>query len=125
MVVMHALQQLFLERLSSGLKRHSLTKPSKWAEAYRIMGPPFPGKWTFRYHPWLREMHDSTAEFNVGQKAAQMGYTETMLNIVFYKIDVGSIDCLYVLPSKTPDASDFSAARFDPALELSPHLSKI
>jgi phage terminase large subunit GpA-like protein len=70
-------------------------------------------------------MHDSEAELNVGQKSAQMGYTETVLNITFYNIDVRNIDCLYVLPAKTPDASDFSAARFDPALELSPHLSKI
>lgn len=70
-------------------------------------------------------MHDSKAELNVGQKSAQMGYTETVLNITFYNIDVKGIDCLYVLPAKTPDASDFSAARFDPALELSSHLSKI
>lgn len=32
---------------------------------------------------------------------------------------------LYLLPTKTPDATDFSATRFDPALELSPHLSKM
>jgi hypothetical protein len=70
-------------------------------------------------------MHDSDAELNVGQKSAQMGYTETVLNRTFYNIDVRGIDCLYILPAKTPDASDFSAARFDPALELSPHLAGI
>ncbi len=64
----------------------------------------------------------SEYEVNVGQKAAQMGFTETVLNIVLYYIDIHNVDCLYVLPSKTPDASDFSAARFDTALELSPHL---
>jgi hypothetical protein len=89
------------------------------------MGQPYPGPWTFNHHPWLREMHDSEAGVNVGQKSAQMGYTENVLNLTFYNIDVRNIDCLYVLPAKTPDASDFSAARFDPALELSPHLSKI
>src|SRR5262249_14884021 len=67
----------------------------------------------------------SDAELNVGQKAAQMGFTETVLNIVFYHIDVKAVDCLYVLPAKTPDASDFSAARFDPALESSPHLANL
>lgn len=86
---------------------------------------PFPGKWTFQYHPWLEEMHKSTAEYNVGQKAAQLGFTETVLNIVFYKIDVERVDCLYVLPAKTPDAGDFSAGRFDMALELSPHLTRL
>lgn len=120
-----SLDLLFIERIVSGLKRQSITTCAKWAENYRVMDQPFPGKWSFRHHPWLKEMHDSVAEFNVGQKSAQMGYTETVLNVVFYNIDVMRRDCLYVLPSKTPDASDFSAARFDPALELSEHLAKI
>ena len=122
---MHVLEALFSERLSSGLKRKSIVLPSQWAETYREMGPPYPGRWTFNRHPWLRGMHDSKADFNVGQKAAQMGFTETVLNIVFYHIDIHGIDCLYVLPAKTPDASDFSAARFDPAIESSPHLGNI
>jgi hypothetical protein len=89
------------------------------------MGRPYAGPWTFRRHPWLEGMHNSKAEINVGQKAAQMGYTETVLNTSFYYIDMHGVDVLYVLPSKTPDASDFSAARFDAALSLSPHLSKL
>ncbi len=89
------------------------------------MGKPYPGPWTFKYHPWLREMHDTTAELHVGQKSAQMGFTEWALNVTFYNVDVKGADCLYVLPAKTPDASDFSAARFDPALELSPRLSDL
>jgi hypothetical protein len=92
---------------------------------YRVMGKPFAGPWGFNKHAWLRGMHESEADVNVGQKAAQMGFTETVLNICFFYIDIHGIDCLYVLPSKTPDASDFSAARFDPALELSPHLRRM
>lgn len=122
---MHQLASLLLERVSAGLKRRSLSDPASWALAYRIMGKPYPGPWTFRWHPWLKAMHESKSEFNVGQKAAQLGFTETLLNITFYKIDVERTDCLYVLPAKTPDASDFSTGRFDPALELSPHLSKL
>lgn len=122
---MHDLAKLIAERIQAGLKRKTLTKCSIWAENCRVMARPFPGPWSFDHHPWLRGLHDSEAEMNIGQKSAQMGYTETALNITFYKIDVLGIDCLYVLPAKTPDASDFSAARFDPALELSPHLSKI
>lgn len=116
---------LFKDRLTSGLKRKTITTCSRWAETYRVMGPPLPGKWTFYYHPWLREMHDSNAEFNVGQKSAQMGFTETGLNITFFTIDIKGVDCLYVLPAKTPDASDFSASRFDTALELCPHLENL
>lgn len=89
------------------------------------MGAPFPGPWTFKWHPWLREMHDSNAEMNIGQKSAQMGYTETVLNRVFFKIDIRKQDCLYVLPAKNPDAGDFSASRFDSALDLSEHLQQI
>lgn len=121
-----SLRAEFAERVAAGLRRKSLTTCSRWAEACRVMGGKnFPGPWRFKHHPWLKEMHDSKAELNIGQKSAQMGYTEAVLNIVFYNIDVKGVDVLYVLPAKTPDASDFSAARFDPALELSPHLSNL
>ncbi len=122
---MHELVQLMNERMSSGLRRQSIINPAKWACAYRVMGQPFAGPWSFKRHPWLEEMHNSDVEINVGQKAAQMGFTETVLNVCFYYIDMRGTDVLYVLPSKTPDASDFSAARFDAALSLSPHLSKL
>lgn len=121
----HQIAKLIAERVASGLQRKSITSCSRWAEQYRIMGEPYPGKWTFKHHPWLREMHDSEAELNVGQKSAQVGFTETVLNKTFFKIDVQGVDCLYVLPAQTPDASDFSSGRFDPALELSPHLAKM
>jgi hypothetical protein len=119
------LQDLFIERISTGLKRVSIKSPSKWAETYRIMGKPIPGKWTFKYHPWLKEMHDTKASINVGKKSAQVGFSEMALNTVFYKIDVEGENCLYILPAKNPDATDFSASRFDPALELSEHLEGI
>lgn len=121
----HAIAKLMAERIAAGLKRKSLTSCSRWSQACRVMGRPYPGPWSFKHHPWLREMHDSEAEMNVGQKCAQVGFTETALNRTFFMIDVKGVDCLYVLPAQTPDASDFSAARFDPALELSPHLSKL
>lgn len=112
-------------RLAAGLSRKSITRPSRWACTCRVMGEPYPGKWTFLYHPWLKEMHDSESEVNVGQKSAQMGFTETVLNLTFYNIDIKRVDCLYILPSKVPDATDFSSGRFDRALELSPHLNTI
>lgn len=89
-----------------------------------MMSKPFPGPWTFKHHPWLREMHNSEASMNVGMKAAQMGFTEWALNETFFHIDVKGVDCLYVLPSEG-DAGDFSAGRFDPALEESPHLRNL
>lgn len=115
------LDTLLLETISNGLKRKAITRPSKWAETYRVMGPPFPGKWRFDHHPWLLEMHDAEESILIGQKAAQMGYTEWAMNIAFYSMDVLGQDVLYILPS-SDDATDFSSGRFDPALELSPHL---
>jgi hypothetical protein len=119
------LARLMVERISAGLSRKTVTSCSRWAMKYRVMGKPFPGPWSFKYHPWLRGMHDSEADFNVGRKCAQVGFTETALNDVFFHIDVKRVDCLYVLPAAAPDATDFSSGRFDPALELSPHLSRI
>lgn len=90
-----------------------------------MMGPPYPGVWTFKYHPWLRQMHDDRSPLVIGQKSAQMGYTEWALNVTFYTIDVEGKNVLYVLPNTQPDARDFSNARFSPALDLSPKLKQV
>jgi hypothetical protein len=119
------LTTIFRDTLVGGLRRKAITTPSRWAEAYRVLGPPFPGKWSFEYHPWLRGMHDSKAQVNIGQKSAQMGFTEVVLNITFFNIDIKHHNVLYVLPNKTPDAGDFSSARFNAALELSPHIESL
>lgn len=119
------LNDFFRETVAAGLKRTSITTPSRWAREYRVMGAPLSGKWTPELAPWTLAMHDSEAPINIGQKAAQMGFTETVLNITFYRIDICRESCLYILPTKTPDASEFSAARFDAALELSPHLANL
>jgi len=112
---------LFFNKIETGLKRSALTTCSNWAEQYRVMGKPYPGLWNFKHHPWLRGMHDSKAELNVGRKAAQMGYTELLLNWTFFNIDIRGESVLYVLPNDD-NAGIFSSSRFDAALELSPHL---
>lgn len=124
MTVNSVLDEMAL-RISVGLARKSVTNPAKWACKYRKMSKPFPGNWSFKYHPWLEEMHNSKAEMNIGRKAAQLGFTEWAMNLTFFKIDIEGRDVLYVLPNKTPDATDFTAGRFNPALELSPHLAML
>lgn len=121
---MHSLVDLLATRVAAGLKRSSVKSCSRWSESYRVMGNPYPGSWSFRHHPWLKGMCDDDSEIVVGQKAAQMGYTEWALNTTFYWIDCLGESVLYILPSDS-DASDFSASRFDPALELSEHLQKL
>ena len=120
-----SLKRTFIASVKSGLQRHSLNRCSRWAEQCRIMGQPYPGNWSFEHFPWLREMHDTTADVCIGQKSAQAGYTETMLNRALYAIDILGSSVMYILPTKTPDASDFSASRFDAALELSPYLNDL
>lgn len=121
----HKLANKMREIIASGLKQKTLTRCSMWAENCVHMGTPFPGPFSFKHHPWTKEMHDSESEWNIGQKAAQMAYTVTVMNKTFFNIDVKRESCLYLLPTKTPDATDFSATRFDPALELSPYLSNL
>ncbi len=112
------------QTIMNGLRRKSIVSCSRWAEKFRILGKPFPGPLNFRYFPWARAMHDCDAQKWVGLKSAQVGFTEVALDRVFYTIDIKRQDCLYLLPSLT-DASQFSASRFDPALELSPYLSEL
>jgi hypothetical protein len=119
------LARSFQERLQQGLSRKSITEPSRWATKYRIMSGDYPGPWNFKHHPWLKDMHDSKFDVNIGQKSAQMGFTEWALNMCFYYIDVPKMDVLYILPNKVPDAADFSSGRFNKALDLSPYLKTI
>jgi len=116
------MKSMFMERIAAGLKRKAVTKCSKWAETYRVMGNQFPGPWGWGQHPWLYEIHDRDAESLIVQKAAQIGFTELALNKSLYTMDVLGLNVLYILPTDK-DASDFSAARFDKALEMSPYLS--
>lgn len=113
------------ERMRTRLARSSVVSPSRWAEQYRVMEGDFAGPWTFNYFPWLKGMHDSKNEMNVGQKAAQLGYSETMLNIAFYYLDVMKRNVLYLLPNQRPDAADFTNRAINPAIELSDHIKKM
>ena len=125
---MHPIEEAMLARISGRLARKSIVRCSEWTERYRRIeievatDQKEARPWSFRRFPWLRDMHDSNAEMNIGQKAAQMGFTETVLNRTCFTLDIKRRDCLYILPSWKPDASDFSAARFNPAIEMSPHL---
>lgn len=111
------LRQQMLERISAGLKRQTLHVPSNWAR--ECMGT------SFRLHPWEQGMLDSDAPVNVGQKSAQVGYSTTVMAKTFYMMDIYQVSCLYLLPTKTPDATDFSVTKFDPALESSEYLRRL
>lgn len=107
----------------TGLSR-TLTSCSRWSANRRVMGQPFPGPYSWQYHPWVREILDSKAPFNYAMKGAQLGVTEVAINRALYVLDRLQRDVLYVLPT-TLNASDFSKARFNGALNLSPYLKSI
>jgi hypothetical protein len=88
------------------------------------MGAPFPGPYSYKYHPWAREICDATAAFISSMKAAQTGLTECAINRALFTIDILKRDVLYVLPTAIA-ASDFSKTRFSGALLLSPHICSI
>lgn len=117
--------QSLAQVISNGLRRKSIVDCARWAEKCRIMGKPFPGPYSFKYFPWAKEMLNCDDRKWIGMKSAQVGFTDSALNRVLFTIDIKRVDCLYVLPAKTPDASDFSASRFDGALELSPYLQNL
>lgn len=124
---MDAVERLFQDmfsQLTAGLRRRSVTTCSQWASLYRIMGQPYPGPVKYDKHPWSKRMRDHEGDW-VGRKSAQGGFTEVALDRSLFLVDVRQMSVLYVLPNKTPDATDFSAARFDSALALSDYLSNL
>lgn len=115
---------VFNQAVADGLSNRTLTSCVRWANKRRVMGEPFPGPYSWRMHPWVKEMHDSWAPFNYAMKGAQLGVTEVCINRALYTIDRLKRDVLYVLPTGGT-ATDFSKARFNGALALSPYLKSI
>ena len=110
--------------IAEGLRDRTLTSCSRWAANRRIMSGDFAGAYSWKHHPWVKELHDSWAPFNVAMKGAQLGVTEVAVNRALYIIDRMKRDVLYVLPT-TLTASDFSKTRFGGALSLSPYLKSL
>jgi len=101
--------------------RQSGIKPADFAEECRVLPGERSGPWTFDGYEYLRKIHNDPGPRVVVRKGAQMGFTETMINRMLHFVAVRHIDTLYVLPT-ADDARDFSAARFNVALRLSPYL---
>lgn len=113
--------------LSDSLEISTLGRCSRWAEKVRVMpgNPPLGGKWSFTYHPWLRELHDATHEFIFIKKAAQMGVTEYALNRSLYTVDQLKQNVLYIFPNERPAAMRFSKEKLKPAVDGSPYIKSL
>ena len=109
-----------MERLHS----RTLTTPARWASQHIVVGNPFPGPLQYTHHPWMREMINAEAEVCVGQKAAQLGYSTLAVAVALYTVVEGR-NVLYLLPTRVPDASDFSISRFDKIIDSSEYLTEM
>lgn len=80
----------------------------------------------FDSRPYLDALYNDDAREIVVCKASQLGTSEYLVSYLLYMADVNSCTGLYVFPTDT-HVSDFSAARFGPAVEagVSPYLAGI
>jgi hypothetical protein len=88
------------------------------------MGSPLPGPYSWKWHPWAKELHDTWAPESYVMKGAQLGVTEVAINRSFFTLDVLKRDVMYVLPTANA-AGDFSKTRFASALALSPYIGSM
>ncbi len=123
---MPQLQVELAQRMRNALDAKSVVTASRWAEKYRMMlGGDFPGLWSFVNFPWLKEMHDCEAEFCVGMKGAQLGFSEFLLNRALFILDIMKRNVLYIMPNERPDAARFTTRAFNPAIEASEHIANM
>jgi hypothetical protein len=116
--------QDFESALAEHILSTSLTTCSRWATHRRVMGGDFSGQYSWKHHPWVKEMHDSWTPYTWIMKGAQLGVTEVAINRALYTIDKKKRDVLYLMPTQGA-ASDFSKSRLGPALSMSPYLNTV
>jgi len=97
----------------------------EWTEKYRIIaGEPFRiDRWP-HYFPYLKPIYNDDSRQLVIMKCAQVGVSELAINKSLWALDQHRMDVMYLLPTRE-EAADFSAGRFDPALEESSYLDRL
>lgn len=116
--------------LYRGMKRKQVTRLQQkdftllqWVLEHRKMLVP---DRPFVPRPHLVPLYEDDCKELVMMKAAQLGSSEYLVSWLLYVADVKNATGLYVFPTDT-HVSDFSAARFGPAIEpsVSPYLASI
>jgi hypothetical protein len=75
-------------------------------------------------YPYVEEILNSRAQKNWVMKAAQVGLSEAAMTIALYEVDYHQRSVLYYFPTKVM-ANEFSKTRFNPAINMSPHLDRV
>lgn len=104
-------------------------KVSEWADQHRILSPEAsaePGRWRTDRVPCMREImdtyNDPLVRETVVKKATQVAYTESLLNIVGYVIDLEPCPALWLLPDQAA-VDEISKNRLTPMLRDTPRLA--
>jgi phage terminase large subunit GpA-like protein len=105
-------------------------KPSEWAETNRILPGHVtaePGPWRGARAPYLAGITDAISEPGVEQivviKAAQVGFSESLRNLLGFFIDHDPGPCLIVMPDQK-SAEDLIEERVKPLLEYTPAVKR-
>lgn len=105
-------------------------KPSEWAEKFRMLPPQLtaePGPWRNERTPYLVGVMDAISESGAEEivvlKAAQVGFSECLRNLLGYWICREPGPCLVVAPDQK-SADDLVEERLRPLLEHTPAVTR-
>jgi phage terminase large subunit GpA-like protein len=119
-----------VRNITAGMRPPPRLSLSEWADTKRQLSSDTaaePGRWrTSRFEPQRGVMDSITInQETVVMKAAQLGFTEIVLNTCGYFIEQDPSPILVVQPNIEPMAKDFSADRLAPMLRDTPCLRGI
>lgn len=114
-----------------GIRRDADTKPSAWAEAYRMVAEgtgAHPGKWRNSRTPYLVEIMDCMSPSHPARritfaKSAQIGGSELISNILGWSADVSPAPILVVHPT-IEAGRDWTNEKLDPTIEATPRIKR-
>lgn len=114
--------------LADALRPPPVLTVSEWADRERVLPDTSaePGRWSTDRVPYMREIMDACSDPKIERvavmKAAQVGYSEVLLNVLGYFIDQDPTTIL-VVQITTGEAAKFSKERIDPLIEACPALA--
>lgn len=79
---------------------------------------------TLHDHLYLIDIYNCTAQHVRIKKSGQSGLSELLVSLALHACDERKLDVLYLMPTHG-DMQDFSQMRFEPAVQASPHLSRL
>jgi phage terminase large subunit GpA-like protein len=102
--------------------------PSQWAERYRYLTPDIaenPGPYSLALTPYIRGMMDAITDPYIREivfvKAAQVGYSTLIQNLIGWMVEQAPAPAMFVLPRET-DTEKLKKEQLTPLIESCPQL---